>query len=211
MSEVQDLERELFELKQRLSAARRTQAAEPVPDGYMFETADGPCRLSDFFGDHDELLVVHNMGVSCPYCSLWADGFVGLYAHLTTRAGFVLVNADPLDVQASAKAARGWPFPMARDPEWAFARDMGYASDAGLLPGVSALRRLADGGMVRTNHTAFGPGDDFCAVWPMWDLLDGGAGEWHPRGWDATRGDEQVYEAPSDASQGGPNACGCEE
>jgi hypothetical protein len=43
-------------------------------------------------------------------------------------------------------------------------------------PGVSALRKTEGGAIERTGRTRFGPGDDFCALWPLFDLLEGGAG-----------------------------------
>jgi hypothetical protein len=57
-------------------------------------------------------------------------------------------------------------------------RDRGGGSS---LPGVSALRRAVDGSLVPTGRAEFGPGDDFCAVWPLFDLLEGGAGDWAPQ------------------------------
>jgi hypothetical protein len=38
-----------------------------------------------------------------------------------------------------------------------------------------------DGRIVRTGRAAFGPGDDYCAVWPLFDLLEGGVGKWEPK------------------------------
>ena len=85
-------------------------------------------------------------------------------------------------MQRAFAATRGWPFVMASDPTRAVARAFGFATDAGFsLPGVSALRRAADGSLVRTGRAEFGPGDDYCAVWPLFDLLEGGAGDWAPR------------------------------
>lgn len=49
------------------------------------------------------------------------------------------------------------------------------------MPGVSALRRNADGTIVRTGTRQFGPGDDFCAIFPMFDLLQDGVGDWQPK------------------------------
>ncbi|MEX0876185.1 MAG: hypothetical protein WD114_01890, partial [Phycisphaerales bacterium] len=47
-------------------------------------------------------------------------------------------------------------------------------------PGGSAFHKTSDGSIVRTGHMPFGPGDDFCAVWPMLDLIKDGKGEWEP-------------------------------
>jgi predicted dithiol-disulfide oxidoreductase (DUF899 family) len=168
-------------LKGELSAARRRRRLESIED-HEVATDEGPRRLSDLFGAHDDLLLVHNMGRTCAYCTLWADGFVGLLPHLTRRSAVALLTPDPPEVQRAFAASRGWPFAMASDPTRSVARALGFATDEGFsLPGVSALRRGADGAIVRTGRAEFGPGDDYCALWPLLDLLEGGAGDWAPR------------------------------
>jgi predicted dithiol-disulfide oxidoreductase (DUF899 family) len=180
-AEIEGLERRIEALRAERSAARRRRGPEPVED-HGVATSAGPRRLSDLFGAHDELLLVHNMGRSCAYCTLWADGLVGLLPHLTRRSAVALLTPDPPEVQRAFAASRGWPFAMASDPTRAVARALGFATEAGSsLPGVSALRRAADGALVRTGRAEFGPGDDYCAVWPLFDLLEGGAGAWAPR------------------------------
>ena len=178
---IEDLERRIGALKAERSAVRRRRGPEPIED-FEVGTSEGPRRLSAPFGGHDELLLVHNMGTTCAYCTLWADGFVGLLPHLTRRSAVALLTPDPPEVQRAFAAARGWPFAMVSDPTRAVARALGFATEGGpSLPGVSALRRSADGSLVRTGRAEFGPGDDFCAVWPLFDLLEGGAGVWAPR------------------------------
>lgn len=162
---------------------RKLQAAvEPHEvEDYVLETESGAVSLSTLFGDKDELIVIHNMGRSCRYCTLWADGFNGVYEHLADRAAFVVTSPDPPAVQRGFAAGRGWRFPMASHDGTRFATDMGYGSEAeGWAPGVSVFRRR-DGHIVRVSDTALGPGDDFCSVWHFLDLLPGGAGDWEPR------------------------------
>jgi predicted dithiol-disulfide oxidoreductase (DUF899 family) len=58
---------------------------------------------------------------------------------------------------------------------------MGYGDDEGkTYPGVSAFHKRGDGTIIRTGHMPFGPGDDFCAVWPMLDLIKDGKSDWEP-------------------------------
>jgi hypothetical protein len=62
-----------------------------------------------------------------------------------------------------------------------FAADMGYRSeDGGWLPGVSVFQREANR-ILRVSDTGFSPGDDFCALWHLFDLLPGGAGDWQAK------------------------------
>ena len=62
-----------------------------------------------------------------------------------------------------------------------FAADMGYRSESGVwLPGISVFKR--DGKrIVRVSDAGFEPGDDFCTLWHIVDLLPGGAGDWAPK------------------------------
>ena len=58
-----------------------------------------------------------------------------------------------------------------------FAADMGYRGEQGWLPGVSVFRR--DGERIyRVSDTSFSPGDDFCTVYHLFDLLPEGAAGW---------------------------------
>lgn len=92
-TEVSKLEDQIAQLKTELAAARAALPPEPVEE-YTLETLAGSTTLADLFGDNDKLLVVHNMGRTCPYCTLWADGFIGLLPHIETRSGFVIVSPD---------------------------------------------------------------------------------------------------------------------
>jgi predicted dithiol-disulfide oxidoreductase (DUF899 family) len=83
---------------------------EEVSD-YTFATADGTVRLSALFSGNRDLIVIHNMGTTCPYCTLWADGFNGISDHLASRAAFVVSSPDRPEVQKKFAAGRGWRFP----------------------------------------------------------------------------------------------------
>jgi predicted dithiol-disulfide oxidoreductase (DUF899 family) len=180
--QIAALQARIDELKKELSAARRAVAPVPVGD-YAFRRPDGsPASLSDLFAGKRDLLVVHNMGKQCVYCTLWADGLVGFTRPLLSRCGFVLTSPDePATLKAFAES-RGWTFPCVSVQGTTFAHDMGMEPEPGRhWPGVSGFRRRDDGSIVRTGQAMFGPGDDFCALWPMLDLLEGGAGAWVPK------------------------------
>lgn len=168
---------QIAEIRNKMREARGATEPEEVVD-YVFTNSDGSVRLSELFGDKPDLIVIHNMDRSCPSCTMWADGFNGIYDHLTNRATFVVSSPDPPDVQKSFAAERGWRFPMVSHQGTTFAADMGYRSEeGGWLPGISVFRREPSR-ILRVSDAGFAPGNDFCALWHVFDLLPDGAGGW---------------------------------
>jgi predicted dithiol-disulfide oxidoreductase (DUF899 family) len=183
--EVAAISKQIEELKGKLSEARRRRPVEPVKDYDLLNQDGSTVKLSELFGDKDDLLVVHNMGRGCAYCTMWADGFVSMAPHLENRTAFVVVSPDEPTVQAAFAKSRGWTFRMASGANSDFIKDMGYlwseGNQTGYLPGLSAFHRNDDGSIVRTGKDEFGPGDDYCPPWRMFDLLAGGTGDWEPK------------------------------
>ncbi len=66
-----------------------------------------------------------------------------------------------------------------------FVKDMGFWEESGPYPGpwpgVSSFHKDHDGKIYRVAKGHFGPGDDFCVVWPFFDLLENGANGWEPK------------------------------
>jgi predicted dithiol-disulfide oxidoreductase (DUF899 family) len=181
-AQIAGAEADLAAARKKLVELRSAQPAKEVTD-YTLSTPDGsPVPLSEFFGDKNDLIVVHNMGKGCRYCTLWADGFNGIYRHLSDRAGFVVVSYDPPDVMKAFAESRDWQFAMASNHGSQFADDMGFVSDKGQpQPGVSTFHRDSKGVITRIAHGYFGPGDDFCALWHMFDMLKSGSDDWEPQ------------------------------
>lgn len=178
--EVQRLEIEVQNLKTRINELRKEAANERVSD-YSFATTSGEIKLSALFGDGKDLLIVHNMGRSCEYCTLWADGFIGLYKNIRRRAPLVMVSPDSPETQAAFASERGWPYPIVSDSSGEFTKAMNmYMEEEGNMPGISGFSKEHDGTLRRVAYAYFGPGDDFCALWPMFELLEEGPGEFKP-------------------------------
>jgi predicted dithiol-disulfide oxidoreductase (DUF899 family) len=172
-----DYRREIAAIRERMRETLASVEPEEVAN-YELASSDGPVRLSELFGDHEDLILIHNMGVSCSYCTLWADGYNGIHQHVVTRTGFAVSSPDRPNVQRKFAESRGWKFPMVSHAGSSFAADMGYVSaQGGWMPGVSVFRREG-AGIVRVSSTSFSPGDDFCTLWHFFDLLPGGVGEW---------------------------------
>jgi predicted dithiol-disulfide oxidoreductase (DUF899 family) len=153
---------------------------------YAFAGWDGPTRLSELFGAKRDLFVVHNMGRRCPACTMWADGFNGVYDHLADRAAFVVASPDPVETQQAFAASRGWRFPMVSHAGSSFTEDMGYwrpGADAeadrmgSWYPGVSVFQKRGEA-IVRVSDAELGEYDDFCPVWHFLDLLPEGVNGW---------------------------------
>jgi predicted dithiol-disulfide oxidoreductase (DUF899 family) len=172
--------RQIADIRRDMRATVAAVEPQEVAD-YEFKTPEGTTRLSELFGEHSELMLVHNMGTSCPACTLWADGYNGLHQHVITRAAFAVSSPDTPAVQQKFAASRGWNFRMVSHRETSFAADMGYRSAKGTwLPGISVFKR-AGPKILRVSDAAWSPGDDFCTLWHFFDLLPEGAAGWSPK------------------------------
>lgn len=168
--------------KERLCRLRDRAKPELVSD-YILQTSSGKkIRLSQLFGRKKELILIHNMGASCPYCTLWADGFNGILPHLQNRAAFVVESPDRPKTQTAFKKRRGWKFDMVSSHGTSFRFDIGYADekDAGYWPGVSTFVKKG-GKIYRHADSVFGPGDNYCAAWDLFDLLPGKGTDWEAK------------------------------
>jgi len=183
-AEIAALQQAVESAKQEVVKARRLRPTESVENYALRRSTGELVTLSELFGTQDDLILIHNMGKGCVYCTLWADGFIGFYPHLANRAAFVVASPDPPVVQKAFADSRGWTFPMVSMEGTTMNQDLGFytaeGEHPGNWPGVSTFRKLPDGTIVRVNKAIFGPGDDFCALWPLFDLLEGGAGQWEP-------------------------------
>ena len=183
--QIDALEKEVFEKKKALHDLRQQRPAEPVQDYEFHGLGQQPVKLSEVFGDQDDLILIHNMGRGCAYCTLWADGFNGVYDHIRSRAAVVIVSPDTPDVQLKFAVSRGWKFEMLSSSGSSFTEDMGFIwdhdGDQAAAPGFSTFHRAADGMIRRINQAWFGPGDPYSGIWHLFEALDGGSGEWGPK------------------------------
>src|SRR4051812_40588375 len=91
---IEALENEIAEKMKELAALRRAETPKPISDYELIAWDGKRVKLSELFGGKDELILVHNMGKGCSYCTLWADSFIGITKHLEDRAAFVLTSPD---------------------------------------------------------------------------------------------------------------------
>ena len=160
--EIANAQEELDEARRRLVKLRRQLPPEPISD-YELKNATGTVRLSEMFGDKDDLILIHNMGEGCSNCTMWADEFNGVCHHLQSRSAFVVVSPDSPSGQQDFARQRGWQFPMHSAEGRTFIRDMGFQWDeeeflSEYQPGVSVFRRVEDGTIVRVIERLVRPG-----------------------------------------------------
>ncbi len=197
-TELQSVTEELANAKKKLTTLYKRAAQMDVPDVELRDLNGSPVKLSSLFGDHADLILIHNMGRSCRWCTLWADGFRGYQDHLNSRAAFALATPDdPADTKAFAES-RDWNFPVVAYADSNLAKTLGFEPSPGqYYPGFSALHKDAHGKITRTGMAHFGPGDDFCPLWPFLDQLKHGQNNWEP---------QYAYGESGCCAKGG---CGC--
>ena len=181
---IKALQKEIFEKQQALAKLRLELPLEKI-ENYSFTTRDGkPTSLKALFGDKDELLVIHNMGKSCVYCTMWADGLNGMKHIIEDRVNIVLTSPDEASVLDDFARSRNWNLACFSYHGSDFSKDLGFAKDIEgrrwYEPGVSALI-LKDGVIYRTAKDVFGPGDVYCPPWHLFALLPKGNDNWQPK------------------------------
>ena len=179
--QIAQAEQNLLEDKRRLAELRQCIPQERFEDHTFLTWDSQQVRLSELFGDKEDLILIHNMGASCSYCTMWADGFNGIFDHLEDRAAFVVVSPDDPETQMQFALSRGWKFRLISAQGNSFNQRAGFDTPEGLMPGVSTFYKDKDGEIYRVSHAEFGPGDDFCSTWHFFDLLKGGAKGWEPK------------------------------
>lgn len=182
--EIEQLATNLSDARTKLVEALRKRGGPVRPDHVFSEGDRNNVTLADLFLDRRDLIMIHNMGRRCRYCTLWADGINGILRHLESRAAVVLVSPDPPTIQRLFADERGWKIRMVQDTTGLFTHDMKFYvienNERYLLPGVSTFYRNDDGSIVHVASDTFGPGDVYMPLFPMFELLQNGPAGWQP-------------------------------
>lgn len=178
--EIKKTEMEIFELTQKLNSLRANNSGRTIPN-YEFNTLEGTTNLTDLFAGKDKLLVIHNMGQGCRYCTLWADGINPFVEHLETAMSVVLVSKDDPHTQRRFANSRNWRMRMASHGGGSYMTEQSVGDEKKLnYPGVS-LYELKDGEILLKNRTSFGPYDQFSSIWNFLSLAGENANSWAPQ------------------------------
>ncbi len=178
-SEIADIEGQIFKLTEKLNELRGQSDGTEVRN-YGFETLNGTTTLLDLFGTQDKLLVIHNMGQGCRYCTLWADGLNGFVPHLESTMSLVLVSKDAPDLQRRFANSRGWRFNLASHGGGEYIREQTVMEGSNNMPGAVVYERKGDA-IYRKNACIFGPGDLYCPMWILLGMAGLGENDWTPQ------------------------------
>lgn len=116
---------------------------EQLTKDYTLRDNEGrQVQFSSFFGKHDYLVVLHNMGKTCPNCALWGDEFNGMLRHIEKVAAFCVIGPDDPETQKTYVKERGWNSPLYSAQGTSFIKDFGFEDEKGnAQPGVSVLQK----------------------------------------------------------------------
>lgn len=179
-AEIQALEKEALAIATQLESLRRENDPVPVKN-YRFETLTGPVDLLTLFGDKDTLLMIHNMGDACRWCTSWADGLNAALPHLENSFSVVLVSKNAPAAQRRFALERGWNFRMASHGGGDYAQEQTADADGEADgPGIVCYERR-DGQVFRKNASQFGPGDFFNPLFHVATLAGVGLEEFTPQ------------------------------
>ena len=168
--------------KQFKQLADKRRLSEPVilSQDYTFRTATGTVELSACFEGKRDLILIHNMGVCCSWCTMWADAFNGVQAHLRNRAGLLLLSPDDPEVVEEFSRTRGWKFPVASAKGSGFTNALDFGTDDEPWPGLSTFYKNDEDQIEWVSSECFGDFDLFSPVWHMIGRLKHGVGDWEP-------------------------------
>jgi predicted dithiol-disulfide oxidoreductase (DUF899 family) len=194
-SKIAEIERQIYELNMELNQLRRDNEGTEVKN-YSFETLDGSVSLLELFGNKDKLLVIHNMGQGCRYCTLWADGLNGFVPHLESTLSLVLVSKDAPGVQRSLANSRGWRFLLASHGGGDYIREQTVMEGSDNMPGAVVYERKGQA-IYRKNACIFGPNDLYCPIWQFLGMAGWSEETWTPQ--------YRYWQPPQSMDDGGRN------
>jgi predicted dithiol-disulfide oxidoreductase (DUF899 family) len=192
---IQQYEKDIHELNKKLTTLRAETPAKPVHN-YKFRTLSGTTTLKDMFADKEQLMVIHNMGQGCRYCTLWGDGINPFLPHLENMMSVVLVSKDSPELQRIFANSRNWRFQMASHGGGSFMLEQSNSSHGDNFAGISVFE-LRDSNIMLKNRSEFGPYDQFCSMWNLLSLAGLNEESWTPQ--------YNYWQRPTEMDDGGEN------
>jgi len=194
-NEIREIEQKIRILMERLAKLQQSNRGNEVIN-YSFSTIEGEINFLDLFGEKDKLLLIHNMGQGCRYCTLWADGFNGFLPHLESTISVVLVSKDTPQLQRKFANSRSWRFRLASHGGGEYIQEQSVMNDSNNMPGAVVYERDGDK-IYRKNDCVFGPGDIYCSMWSLLGLAGLNETSWTPQ--------FSYWQSPKTLDDGGKN------
>ncbi len=177
--EIAELQQQIMEKTSRLRELQAGLPGEEVKN-YTFDTTEGTVTLRDLFTGNRKMLLIHNMGQACRYCTLWGDGLNPFVTHLESALSVAMVSKDSPEVQRKFANSRNWRIRMASHGGGEYMTEQVAAEGMGNMPGA-VVYELAGEKILRKASTWFGPGDLYCSQWHFLGLAGIGLDEWTPQ------------------------------
>jgi len=184
---------------ERVSARRRAlPPGGAVTGDYRFDSADGPVRLADMFGDQQTLVTYSWMfgperERPCPMCSNFLAALNGVAPDLAQNVAIAVIARSPVERMTDFARERGWQHLIFySDPSGDYSRDYHARVGEDDIPALNVFSRrdgtirLFYGGEMGAE--AADPGQDPRGapdLSPLWNLLDmtpdGRRPDWYPK------------------------------
>jgi predicted dithiol-disulfide oxidoreductase (DUF899 family) len=188
--------------RDRLAAKRRALPWVRVDKDYVFQSTNGPVRLSELFDGRSQLVIQHFMfgpdwQEGCPGCSLLADHVDGARQHFEHNdVSFVAVSRGPIDRLEAYRKRMGWRFRWVSSAGSDFNFDynvsfpngqreggvfynFGHQPDPGVdeLPGLSVFLKDDDGTIYHTYSSHARGGEIHLGIYGWLDMVPKGRNE----------------------------------
>lgn len=179
LEEIRQVEKEIWEHTVRLEMLRKKTPPVEIKN-YEFLTLEGPASLSDFFAKKDKLMVIHNMGQNCRWCTAWADILNGALPHLESEFSVILVSKDTPEAQRKLALSRKWRFRMASHGGREYITEQSIISNEENVPGLVCYQRRGEK-IFRKNSSKFYPGDVFNPIFHVLSVGEVGLKDFQPQ------------------------------
>jgi predicted dithiol-disulfide oxidoreductase (DUF899 family) len=191
-----------IELRKQIEAVaamrRKLPPGGEVPEDYVFDSEQGPARLSQLFGKGSTLVAYSfmygpKMAKACPMCTSMLDGLNGSAPHIAQRTNLVVIAKSPLSRVLEFARNRGWSsLKLLSSEKNSYNQDYhGEDAKGNQWPMLNVFHKEG-----RTIRHTWGsemlaakeePGQNARHVdmlWPLWNLLDftpeGRGADWYP-------------------------------
>jgi predicted dithiol-disulfide oxidoreductase (DUF899 family) len=190
-------EKALTDRQEEVAALRRKlPAGGKVQNDYVFQSLEGPVKMSELFTRGKTLAIYNfmygpNAKNPCPMCTSMLDALEGNAEAIAQQTALVIVAKSPIERIHEFAKTRGWSdFRLLSSNQNSYNRDYHGEDDKGdQWPMLNIFRKIGSeihhswGSellFVKSEHDS----RHVDMLWPLWNLLDTtpeGRGDWYPK------------------------------